>query len=158
MDDKKGGGGKGGKGNSDGEVGGIDFTKKKELDLDKIEKLMPGLAYYKEPTEAQVKEYLAKSDPTMWYNNIWIFLITTIIFILTIISIELKLTPKISYSITKTNESIMRSQGLLDDYDADIRDQGQIFNNASFNTKLKLSNYLVNQFPYVFFNSNSTTW
>jgi hypothetical protein len=58
----------------------MDFTKKKELDLDKIEKLMPGLAYYKEPTELEVKEYLAKSDPTMWYNNIWILIITTLIF------------------------------------------------------------------------------
>jgi hypothetical protein len=29
----------------------MDYIKKKELDLDKIEKIMPGLAFYKEPTE-----------------------------------------------------------------------------------------------------------
>ena len=98
--------------------------KKKELDLDKIEQIMPGLAYYKEPTEVEVKEYLAKSNPAMWYNNIWIFIITSVIFLMTIVSIELKLTPKTAYIITKTNESLMRSQGLLDAYDADISDQG----------------------------------
>ena len=100
----------------------MDFTKKKELDLDKIEKLMPGLAYYKEPTEVEVKEYLAKSDPTMWYNNIWIFIITSAIFLMTIVSIELKIFPKNAYILTKTNESLMISQGLIDTYEADISD------------------------------------
>lgn len=121
MDDKKGDAGKGGKGNDADQVG-MDFTKKKELDLDKIEKLMPGIAYYKEPTEAQVKEYLAKSDPTMWYNNIWIFIITSAIFLMTVVSIELKIAPKNAYILTKTNESLMISQGLIDTYEADISD------------------------------------
>ena len=102
MDEKKGKGG-------DQQQVGIDFVKKKELDLDKVERLMPGLVNYKEPTEIEVKEYLAKSDPTMWYNNIWIFIITSVIFLLTIVSIELKLTPKTAYNITKINESLMKS-------------------------------------------------
>ena len=87
----------------------MDFTKKKELNLDKIEKLMPGLVFYKEPTEVEVKEYLSKSDPTMWYNNIWIFIITSVIFLMTIVSIELKISPKSAYILSKTNESLMRS-------------------------------------------------
>lgn len=100
----------------------MDYIKKKELDLDKIEKIMPGLAFYKEPTEVQVKEYLAKSDPSMWYNNIWIFIITSVIFLMTVVSIELKIAPKKAYILTKTNESLLVSQGLIDDYEADISD------------------------------------
>lgn len=87
----------------------MDYVKKKELDLDKIEKIMPGLAFYKEPTEVEVKEYLAKSDPSMWYNNIWIFIITSVIFLMTVVSIELKIAPKKAYILTKTNESLLVS-------------------------------------------------
>jgi hypothetical protein len=36
----------------------MDLQSKKQLDLDKIELIMPGLIYYKEPTEKEVKEYL----------------------------------------------------------------------------------------------------
>lgn len=51
----------------------------------------------------------------MWYNNVWIFILTAIILILTIISLELKLEPKIVYVLTKSNESLLMSDGLNED-------------------------------------------
>jgi hypothetical protein len=57
---------------------------------------------------------------------------------------ELKFTPKTAYVLTKTNESLLKSQGLIEDFDYTIDDQGVIFNDAAFSSKAKLSNYLIN--------------
>ena len=121
LDDKKSGGG--GKGKGDDNSGNVlDLQSKKQLDLDKIERTMPGLLYYKEPSEEEIKVYLQKSDPTSWYNNIWIFIITATIMMMTIISIESKMAPHTAYVLTKTNESLMRSQNLIEDVDYEIDD------------------------------------
>jgi len=87
--------------------------------MDKIERILPGLEYYKKPTEDTVKKYLEKSDPNVWYNNIWIFFFTSLILILTIISLEAKLEPKTVYVLTKSNESLLRSVSLNEDLSED---------------------------------------
>lgn len=73
---------------------------------------MPGIEKYREPSEQEVKEYLAKSNPEASYNNIWIFIFAVTIFILTIISLEMKSAPKSVYVTTKTMESLMMSSNI----------------------------------------------
>jgi hypothetical protein len=92
--------------------------------------------------------YLDKSNPKSWYNNIWIFIFTALIFILTIISLESKLDPKTVYVLTKSNESLMRSDTLNEDLSDD---QGSVFSETVINTKQKLESYLQNDFPRIFF-------
>ncbi len=41
---------------------------------------------------------------------------------MTIISLEFKIAPKTAYVLTKTNESLLKSQGLIEDYDYEIDD------------------------------------
>ena len=92
--------------------------------------------------------YLDKSDPNSWFNNIWIFIFTALILILTIISLESKLDPKTVYVLTKSNESLMRSDTLNEELSDD---QGSVFSEAVINTKQKLQSYLQNDFPTIFF-------
>ena len=79
--------------------------------------------------------YLDKSDPKSWYNNIWIFIFTALILILTVISLESKLDPKTVYVLSKSNESLMRSQTLNEDL---FDDQGAVFSEMVINSKQKL--------------------
>lgn len=116
--------------------------------MDKIEKMLPGLQFYKKPSEQTVQMYLDKSNPKSWYNNIWIFIFTALILILTIISLESKLDPKTVYVLTKSNESLMRSDTLNEELSDD---QGSVFSEAVINTKQKLQSYLQNDFPTIFF-------
>ena len=92
--------------------------------------------------------YLDKSDPKSWFNNIWIFIFTFLILILTIISLESKLDPKTVYVLTKSNESLMRSDTLNEELSDD---QSSVFSEAVINTKQKLQSYLQNDFPTIFF-------
>ena len=92
--------------------------------------------------------YLDKSDPKSWFKNIWIFIFTALILILTIISLESKLDPKTVYVLTKSNESLMRSDTLNEELSDD---QGSVFSEAVINTKQKLQSYLLNDFPTIFF-------
>ena len=68
--------------------------------------------------------------------------------ILTIISLESKLDPKTVYVLTKSNESLMRSDTLNEDLSDD---QGSVFSETVINTKQKLESYLQNDFPRIFF-------
>ena len=77
--------------------------------------MLPGLEYYKPPSEKAVNQYIEKSDPIAWHNNIWIFIFTALILILTIISLESKLESQTVYILTKSNESLMRSENLNND-------------------------------------------
>jgi hypothetical protein len=72
--------------------GGADLDKfrRKTLDFAKIEKMLPGLEEYKDPTEQRIVEYLERSNPRAWRNNIWVFLVLCVIFLLTLISLDLK--------------------------------------------------------------------
>ncbi len=81
--------------------------------------MLPGLEYYKKPSQETIKKYVEKSDPRVWYNNFWIFFFTTLILILTIISLESKLEPKLVYVLTKSNESLLRSEGLNEELSDD---------------------------------------
>ena len=92
--------------------------------------------------------YLDKSDPKSWFNNIWIFIFTSLILILTIISLESKLDPKTVYVLTKSNESLMRSDTLNEELSDD---QSSVFSEAVINTKQRLQSYLQNDFPTIFF-------
>ncbi len=56
--------------------------------------------------------YKEKSEAGSWYNNIWIFIIVSIILVLTVISLEYKLEAKTVYVLTKSNESILMSEGI----------------------------------------------
>ena len=116
--------------------------------MDKIEKMLPGLQFYKKPSDQTVQMYLDKSDPKSWFNNIWIFIFTFLILILTIISLESKLDPKTVYVLTKSNESLMRSDTLNEELSDD---QSSVFSEAVINTKQKLQSYLQNDFPTIFF-------
>jgi hypothetical protein len=72
-------------------------------------------------------KYLSKSDPKAWFNNIWIFSITMIIYLLTLVSLEMKMQSKPVYVITKTIESMLKSQGIDDSPDLDVLAHGMVF-------------------------------
>jgi len=71
--------------------GDLEKFRKETIDFDKIEKILPGLRNYKEPDEESIKEYLKNSNPLSYENNIWILIFFLAIFILTLVSLQLKL-------------------------------------------------------------------
>ena len=63
--------------------------------------------------------YLARSNPRRFQNNIWWFLITVVIFVLTWVSLSLKQTPREVYSLSKITESYFHSEDIYRQYNTD---------------------------------------
>lgn len=84
-------------------------------------------------------------------------MVTFLIVLLTIISLELKLAPKEVYILAKSNESLLQSSGLIDSHNvADFQDQLDVFNSTVLDTKPKLKAYLMQDFPRLLFPENNT--
>ena len=90
----------------------IGLAHRRVLDLKSIEEVLPGLSEYKEPSEAEIKKYLERSNPSSFQNNVWIFMFYIAIFALTWISLEFKQESRQVYSMTKILESWLQSQNI----------------------------------------------
>lgn len=70
--------------------GRIGKSENENLDIQKIKKILPGLDQYGTYSKDDINEFLAMSNPEHYSNNIWIFIFTTILFIVTWISLSRK--------------------------------------------------------------------
>ncbi|CDW75034.1 UNKNOWN [Stylonychia lemnae] len=134
--------------------GNLSKFRRRTLDFNKIEKVLPGLAQYREPTEEQVKKYMKNSDPLSFQNNIWIFLMYILIFILTWVSLELKSQSREVYAMSKVLETWLQAQ-----YTGDIYNNTNdiySFQRANFDEKYDLFKYLQNDFSKIFLHNPDT--
>eukprot|EP00347_Sterkiella_histriomuscorum_P017713 403348280 len=134
------------------EGGNLSKFRKRTLDFQKIERVLPGLSQYREPNEIEVKEYLKRSNPLAFENNIWIFIMYIVIFVLTWVSLDLRSQSKEVYTMTKVLESWLQAKytGNQANFTDQTLDQYD-FNKVNINTKSDLYKYFQEDFSRLFF-------